>query len=413
MIEVNLHTLDNGLRLLHHYNGSTRMVAVNTLFDVGSRDENITHTGLAHLMEHLMFTGSRNAPSFDGALQAAGGVCNAWTSCDVTNYYDVLPAHNIETALWLESDRLASLNLDERSIALQKNVVVEEFKQRYINQPYGDVFHLLHGAAFTVHPYKWPTIGLRVEDVAQLPTEVVMDFFRRHYCVNNAVMCVAGNIDFARTVELVEKWMGDLPAGPVHERNLPVEPPQQAPRLVEHHAEVPQNRIFRAYHMCGRMERDFQACDLLSDVLANGTSSRFYRNLVTRGDLFTELDASVAGNADPSLFYVGGALCDGVSFDEAEAAIDAELERLLEGGVSDYEKEKCTNKFLSNDTFENIGYAEKATRLCRHELLGHAADINDEVAKYRAVTTRRLNEVAHRLFKPENCTTLRYGPGVK
>lgn len=413
MIEVNVHTLENGLRLLHHYNGSTRMVAVNTLYDVGSRDEHIAHTGLAHLMEHLMFTGSAHVPSFDGALQAAGGECNAWTSCDVTNYYDVLPAHNIETALWLESDRIANLNLDERSISLQKSVVVEEFKQRYINQPYGDVFHLLHGAAFTVHPYKWPTIGLRVDDVAQLPVEVVMDSYHRHYCVNNAVMCIAGNIEFGRAVELVEKWMGDLPAGPAHTRHLPVEPPQTEPRLVERHAQVPQNMIFRAYHMCGRIDRDFQACDLLSDVLANGTSSRFYRNVVTKGHLFTELDASVSGFTDPSLFYVRGALCDGVSFAEAEAAIDAELERLLAGGVSDYEKEKCTNKFLSNDTFENIGYAEKATRLCRHELLTEAADINNEVAKYRAVTTQQLGEVAHSLFRPENCTTLHYGPGVK
>lgn len=412
MIEVNVHKLDNGLRLLHHYNASTRMVAVNTLFDVGSRDEDIRHTGLAHLMEHLMFTGSAHAPSFDSELQAAGGESNAWTSFDVTNFYEILPAHNIETALWLESDRIANLNLNEESIALQKSVVVEEFKQRSINQPYGDVMHLLHGEAYRVHSYKWPAIGLNVEDIEAVDPEVVLDFYKKHYMINNAVMCIAGNVEFERAVELVEKWFGDFPMIAVPQRNIPAEPPQTSLRLVEHHASVPQNIIFRAYHMCERLSPDFQATDLLSDVLANGTSSRFYRNIVANTRQFTELDASVGGYADPSLFYIRGVLRDGVTFDEAEATIDNELEQLLVHGVSDYEVEKCTNKFLATDTFENLGYAAKASRLCNYELMSSAHDINNEVGKYRAVTPAKILQVAERIFKKENCTTLHYGPNV-
>lgn len=408
MINVSTHTLNNGLRVLHHYNGATRMVAVNILFDVGSRDETPEHTGLAHLMEHLMFTGSKNAPSFDDALQAAGGESNAWTSADITNYYDILPAQNIETALWLESDRLLNLNLNHQSIALQKSVVTEEFKQRYLNQPYGDLYHLLHGAAFTVHPYRWPTIGLNVEDIASVDDEVVADFYHSHYAVNNAILCVAGNVTFDKTIALVNKWFGDIPPHEVAARSLPREPRQLSPRLVERTAPVPADMIFRAYHMCSRTDHDFPATDLLSDILANGTSSRFYRNVVTKKGIFTELDASVAGLYDPGLFYVRGRLNPGCSFSDAEKAIDEELEKLIAEGVTDYEVQKYTNKFLANDMFESVHYVEKAARLCRYELLMGANEINNEVARYRAVDAGHIMNVAREVLRPENCTTLHY-----
>lgn len=409
MIKVSTIRLDNGLTLLHNYNAATRMVALNILYDVGSRDEQPEHTGLAHLMEHLMFTGSKNAPSFDGALQAAGGTNNAWTSVDVTNYYDIVPAHNIETALWLERDRLLNLNLDSHSIELQKSVVIEEFKQRYLNQPYGDFYHLLNGEAFKVHPYRVPTIGRNVDDIRDVPVEVVQHFFRSHYAVNNMVLCIAGSVPLERALELVKKWFGDIEPVNIEPRRLPQEPPQREPRLVvSDERDVPSNILWRAYHMCDRLSSDFAATDLLSDVLANGPSSRFKQSEMIKSGMMSELDASVWGTEDPGLFYIRARLADGVDFDTAAAALDAELNSLLDEGVTEREVTKYANKFVTTQQFENVGNDAKAARLCAFANRSSADDINREPELYRATTAADVNRVARAILRPSNCTTLLY-----
>ncbi len=413
MISVNTHKLKNGLRLLHHYDDATQMVAVNLLYDVGSRDEQPGKTGLAHLMEHLMFTGSTNAPGFDAALQAAGGESNAWTNVDMTNFYETLPAHNVETAFWLESDRLLNLSLSHESITTQKSVVIEEFKQRCLNVPYGDLVHIVNRLAFTNHPYRWPTIGAKIEDIENVSSQEILDFFHRHYAVNNLILCVSGHIDFEQTVSLAQKWFGSIQPRALNPRRLPVEPRQQEPRFMQiGNAEVPQDLIYMIYHMCGRGDADYQACDQLSDILSNGTSSRFYRNILVKTGLFTELDASITGTYDPGLFLIRGRLAEGVGFDEAKAAVALELRHLLDHGVTEHELEKCSNKFQSSSLFETVGYAEKAVKLSKYELLNKAEDINFEIDKYRALTPERIGTVATKLFDERNCSTLYYGPNA-
>lgn len=412
MIQFKTHQLNNGLRLIHHHDTATRMVAVNILYDVGSSDENPNKTGLAHLLEHLMFSGTKNVKKFDGMLQQAGGDSNAWTNLDVTNYYDILPCHNIETALWLESERLLNLNLTDENIEVQKNVVIEEFKQRYLNQPYGDVLHLTHGQAYSKHPYRWPTIGLDVDTINGFTRDDIIAFHDKYYTVNNAVMCVSGNVDFDTTVRLVEKWFGDIDAGMPCSRNLPVEPSQDSPRFMTHHCDVPNNMIFRTYHMCSRTDKDYQATDLISDILGNGTSSRFYKQLILTTGMFSDIEASVLGSRDPGLFYVRARLADGVDFDSANLAIDTVLQNLKENDITQYEIDKCVNKYISNKLFDNVGYADKAVSLCGHELLWGADGINTENDKYRSITPDDIHRIASVLIANNNCSTIYYGPNA-
>ncbi len=414
MIKIGRHTLDNGLRILHYHDASTQMVALNLLFDVGSRDESPAHTGLAHLIEHLMFTGTANVENFDIPLQAAGGESNAWTSSDVTNFYETLPAHNVETAFWLESDRLRNLALSARNIATQKSVVIEEFKQRCLNQPYGDLMHRLHALVYQVHPYRWPTIGLSTQDIADFPAEVITGFFHDYYHVNNAILCVSGNITLERTVELAQKWFGSFARHQVPQRCLPAEPPVEQPRLdAVRNTAVPQDVLVMAYPMVGRNHPDYQACDMVSDVLANGTSSRFYRNVLLGGKgLFTHLDASVTGTIDPGFLMIEGRLAQGVTHDQARAVIAEQIDRLTTDGISAHEVEKCANKWESTQLFENVSYAEKAARLCYCELLGDANKINTEIDAYRAITAEGITGLARRLFDPRRCCELRYGPNA-
>lgn len=410
MIDFTCHRFSNGLRLVHHYDATTRMVAVNLLYDVGSRDEHPSKTGLAHLMEHLMFSGTKNVEKFDDMLQRAGGDSNAWTSVDVTNYYDILPSHNIETALWLESERLLNLNLTAQNIEVQKSVVIEEFKQRYLNQPYGNVLHLMHGLAYEKHPYRWPTIGLDTETIKSFTDNDILDFHSRYYNIGSLVISISGNVEFETAVRLVEKWFGDIEPCESFARNLPLEPEQKGKKFLSHTSEVPSNMIFRVYHMCGRCEEDYAASDLLSDVLGNGLSSRFYRQLIQGTDMFADIDASVMGSRDPGLFYIRARLADGVPFEKANAAIDHVLAQLIDGGVEDGELVKCVNKYLSNKLFENVGYAEKAVSLCNHELMWGANGINIENDKYRAVKSQEVQDVASRILNDDNCSLIFYGP---
>ena len=408
MIRINKYCLSNGLRLIHHQDKETQMVALNLLYDVGSKDENPDRTGFAHLFEHLMFGGSVNIPDFDTPLQKAGGENNAWTSNDITNYYSVVPRQNVETAFWLESDRMLGLDFSEKSLSVQKQVVIEEFKQRNLNQPYGDIPLLIRPLAYKVHPYRWPTIGKRVEHIEQVKLEDVKSFFYKHYAPNNAILAVTGNISFEEAVDLTEKLFGTIERRDIESRNLPAEPIQKSARFQEVSRPVPLDSITKVYHMCRRMDEEYHCFDLLSDILSNGRSSRLFQRLVMDRKLFADIDASITGDIDAGLFMIKGKVNKGISLEEADRAIVEELRRLGENEVSAYELQKVVNKFESNDLFSNINYLNKATNLAYYELLDKAENIDSEIEKYKGVTSRTLKEVAERAFVEENSSTLYY-----
>ena len=326
MFKINRLTLDNGLKLVHYEDASTQMVALNIVYDVGARDEHPRHTGFAHLFEHLMFGGSLHIPDYDMPLQLAGGENNAWTNNDITNYYLTVPKANVETGFWLESDRMLGLDFSERSLEVQRAVVMEEFKQRCLNQPYGDVGHLIRPLAYRVHPYQWPTIGKELEHIAQATLDEVKDFFYRHYAPNNAVLAVTGNIGWEETVRLAQKWFGPIPRREVSERRLPQEPEQTEERRLCVERPVPLDALFMAFHMCRRDDPDYYAFDILSDILSNGRSSRLNLRLVQERKLFSSIDAYISGSRDAGLLHISGKPSPGVSLDEAEAAVRAELE---------------------------------------------------------------------------------------
>ena len=386
MIKVNRHILDNGLRILHHRDDSTQMVALNLLYDVGARDEDPQRTGFAHLFEHLMFGGSVNIPEFDTPLQIAGGENNAWTSNDITNFYTVVPAYNVETAFWLESDRMLSLAFTPRSLDVQKQVVIEEFKQRNLNQPYGDMDLLLRPLAYKVHPYAWPTIGKDISHIEGATLDDVKSFFFRYYAPNNAILSVSGHISFDETVRLCEKWFAPIERRDVPKRNLPVEPLQNERRSMEVERNVPLDAIKMAFHIGKRTDVDYHCYDTLSDILSNGNSSRLFRNLVTDKKIFAEVDASITGDLDSGLFLLSGKLLPGVTMKDGEEALLEELDRLVTEKVGEEELLKVVHKFESNDMFSNINYLNKATNLAYYELFDKAESINTEVDKYYNLT---------------------------
>ena len=408
MLQINRHILSNGLRLVHSQDASTQMVALNVLYNVGARDENPEHTGFAHLFEHLMFGGSVNIPDYDAPLQLAGGENNAWTNNDITNYYLTVPRQNVETGFWLESDRMLSLDFSERSLEVQRGVVMEEIKQRCLNQPYGDVGHLLRPLAYRVHPYQWPTIGKELSHIANATLEEVKDFFFLFFSPNNAVLAVTGNISFEEAVSLTEKWFGPIPRREVPLRQLPKEPVQTGERRQVVERNVPLDSLFMAYHMCDRLNADYYAFDILSDILSNGRSSRLNQHLVQEKQLFSSIDAYISGTIDAGLFHISGKPAAGVSLEEAEAAVREELNELQTALVQEHELEKVKNKFESTQIFGNINYLNVATNLAWFELNGQAEDMEKEVERYRAVTADRLKAVAQTAFREENGVVLYY-----
>lgn len=408
MLKINKHILSNGLRLVHSSDDSTQMVALNLIYNVGARDEDPGHTGFAHLFEHLMFGGSVNIPDYDGPLQLAGGENNAWTNNDSTNYYLTVPRQNVEIGFWLESDRMLSLDFSERSLEVQRGVVMEEFKQRCLNQPYGDVGHLLRPLAYKVHPYQWPTIGKELSHIANATLDEVKDFFFRFYAPNNAVLAVTGNIPFEEAVRLTEKWFGPIPSREVPVCCLPQEPVQTEERRLTVERPVPLDSLFMAYHMCDRQHPDYYAFDILSDVLSNGKSSRFNQRLVQQRQVFSSIDASISGSVDAGLFIISGKPAAGVSLEEAEAAVCEELKLLQTEMVGEQELEKVKNKFESTQIFGNISYLNVATNLAWFELYGQAEDMELEVERYRVVTAGQLQSVAQAAFRKENAVVLYY-----
>lgn len=408
MIQVNRYTLANGLRIVHNEDDSTQMVALNLLYDVGARDEDPSHTGFAHLFEHLMFGGSLHIPDYDTPVQNAGGENNAWTNNDITNYYITLPHQNVETGFWLESDRMLSLDFSPKSLEVQRQVVIEEFKQRNLNQPYGDASHLLRELAYESHPYRWPTIGKEIAHIAQATLEEVKDFFYRFYAPNNAILAVTGHISFEETVRLAEKWFGPIPARNISPRQLPAEKPQTAVRRKTVERKVPVDAIYMAFHMSNRMHPDYYVYDMITDILSNGRSSRFIQSLVQEQKLFTSIDAYISGSLDEGLLHVTGKPVEGVSLEQAEEAIWKELEKMKTVPVSEQELEKVKNRYESEQIFNNINYLNVATNLAFFELTGKAEDINEEVGKYRAVTAEQIQATSARCFVPENCSILYY-----
>ncbi len=402
--------LSNGLRVLVHEDRSTPLVAVNVSYSVGSRDEHPDKTGFAHLFEHLMFAGSANAPDFDDPLQRAGGENNAFTTNDYTTFYEIMPAENVETALWLESDRMMALNISKKSLDIQRKVVLEEFKETCLNEPYGDYWHHLSKMMYQHHPYRWPVIGLEPAHIENARITDVQHFYRNWYTPNNAVLSIAGNVSEQQALEWAEKWFGAIPSGPSIARNLPVEPKQTEAHRMELDADVPVRAIYLCFRTPARLDLDFYRIDLLSDILAQGHSSRLYRRLVKDKPMFSQIDAYVTANWDPGLLVIEGRPSDGVSTEEAIAAIWAELEQLKRETVGDRELEKIKNTFESTVVFSEINVLNKAQNLGYYELLDRAELMNDEVNTYLDITAKELLSAANQFFVPENSGILIYNP---
>lgn len=408
MIQFSKFTLENGLRVIVHEDHSTPMVAVNVLYDVGAKDENPAQTGFAHLFEHLMFGGSVNIPDYDEPLQQAGGENNAYTTNDITNYYIQLPAKNIETAFWLESDRMLSLAFGEKSLDVQRKVVCEEFKEHYINKPYGDVWKYLRELTYTVHPYRWMTIGKELSHIEEAQLQDVKNFFFKYYRPVNAILCVAGKTTVEEVKLLAEKWFGGIESGERYQRNLPEEPLQTAARVLRLEKEVPVSVIYKAYHIAERRHANYYVADLITELLSGGQSSRLHQRLVKEKKLFSQIDCYHTGSVEKGLLVIEGKILPHVSPEQADAAILEELELLKQEKVSDTELEKTKNKVESMIAFEDLSLLSRANNLAFYELLGDAARMNNEFENYNQVSTSDIQQQATIILDINNSNTLFY-----
>lgn len=408
MIKFSRHRLDNGLDIILYPDYSTPMVALDICYHVGAKHENPHRTGFAHLFEHLMFGGSKNIPDYDMPLQMAGGENNAYTTNDLTNYYLTLPKDNIETGFWLESDRMLELDFSQKSLDVQKNVVIEEFKQRNLNQPYGDVWALLRDLAYKEHPYRWTTIGKEISHIADASLAEVKDFFYRFYAPNNAVLVLSGHIEEDKMLKLAEKWFGSIPGRNVLKPALPAEPKQTEFRELTVERAVPDTVLYLAFHMGDRLSREYYICDLISDVLSGGNSSRLYQKLVKEQPLFVELDAYISGDHEPGLFVVSGKLSKDTSIEKAKTAIWAELEKMKQELVSPGELEKVKNKLEANHVYSQMGYMNMAQELATYENIGQAELLNDQLDWYRSITPEEIQQSSQMIFRLENCSQLNY-----
>ena len=408
MIRYNRFTLENGLRVLVHEDRSTPLVAMNVLYDVGSKDENPDATGIAHLFEHLMFEGSENIPAFDTPLQLAGGESNAFTNSDITNYYLTLPASNIETGFWLESDRMSGINFSQSNLDTQKKVVTEEFRQRYLNQPYGDAILLLRPMAYKVHPYRWPTIGMDISHVENTGLEYLRGFFFSHYAPNSAILTLTGNISQGEALKLAEKWFGPIGKREVRTRNLTAEPLQTEERRHTVESDVPATALYKVWHIGRRTDPDFFTLDLITDLLSGGESGRLYNILVKDKKLFSDINAYITSDQDPGLMILSGRLMKGVGIDEAEQEVNKIINGMKEDAADSEEIEKVKNKYESSIVFSYTNILNKAMNLAVYELLGDPEMINKEVEKFRKTDKNMIIETARKYFTGNNCSTLYY-----
>lgn len=407
MIEFERFTLENGLRVLFHQDTTTPLAVVNMLYDVGARDESEDQTGFAHLFEHLMFGGSLNIPEFDTPLQRAGGENNAFTSNDITNYYDILPVENIETALWLESDRLLSLAFTPKSLEVQRQVVIEEFKQRYLNQPYGNVWLELRPLAYTTHPYRWATIGKKIEHIEQATMDDVKAFFKKHYNPQNAILCIAGNLELEHVKTLTEKWFSEIPAGEKYTRNLPKEPEQKEFREKTIESKVPTDAFYYAFKMVDRLHPDFYITDALSDALGRDKSSRLFVALKKEQKLVSEINAYIMGSHDEGLLVISGKLNDGISFETLDAALWKVIEQLNDAPMDAKELDKIMVKIRTAKAFQDQGLLNRAMALCSGELLGDANLVNLENEEYKKITPADMHRVSKATLQKNRCSLLR------
>jgi len=408
MINFERFVLSNGLKVLVHKDLSTPMAVVNVLYDVGARDEDENRTGFAHLFEHLMFGGSINIPEYDEPLQLAGGENNAYTTNDLTNYYCQLPAENLETAFWLESDRMLSLAFDEKSLDVQRKVVSEEFKEHYINKPYGDVWNKMRTLAYKMHPYKWMTIGKELKHIEEAQLQDVKNFFFKHYTPANAILVVAGNVETENVMRLADKWFGPIPAGEKYIRRLPQEPKQTEAGRLEVKADVPLDAFYKTWHMASRLERGYYVVDLITDILGGGASSRLYQALVKEQKLFSNIECYHFGSIDTGLLTIEGKLVKGVKIEDAEKAVNTEVEKMKTNLVDEKELQKVINKTESTILFEDMTVMSRANSLAYYELLGDAQLMNDELPKYESVTVQELLEECIKVFDEKNSNTLYY-----
>jgi zinc protease len=408
MIQFDKFILDNGLRVIVHEDASTPMAVVNVMYDVGAKDEDPSKTGFAHLFEHLMFGGSLNIPDFETPLQVAGGENNAYTSNDVTNYYIQLPAENLETALWMESDRMLSLAFSEKSLDVQRKVVSEEFKEHYINKPYGDVWFRMREMAYHQHPYRWMTIGKELSHIENARLDDVKKFFFKHYRPINAILVVAGNVKTEQVKQLVQKWFGDIPMGDKYQRDIPSEPKQQQPRKLELKANVPLDALYKCWHMDSRLDHGYYVADLITEVLGGGGSSRLYQALVKEKKLFSNIECYHFGSVDTGLLTIEGKLVKGVDMKLADQAIDEVLEEMKREGITEKELEKIKNKTESAIAFEDMSVMARANSLAFYELLGDAALFNSDREKYLSVTCDDILQYSRKLFDMNNSNTLYY-----
>jgi len=411
VVQFERFTLANGLRVLVHRDTSTPMAVVNVLYDVGAKDEDPNRTGFAHLFEHLMFGGSVNIPVYDEPLQMAGGENNAYTTNDLTNYYIQLPAENLETAFWLESDRMLSLGFSENSLEVQRKVVMEEFKEHYLNKPYGDVWLKLRNLAYDVHPYKWMTIGKELSHIENAGLQDVKDFFFKHYRPANAVLVAAGNVTTEGVKALAEKWFGPIESGEKYNRQLPAEPEQKVAKRLEVHAAVPLDAFYKTWHIYGRLDHRYYVSDLISEILGGGGSSRLFQALVKEKKLFSNIECYHFGTTDAGLLTIEGKLVKGVKMEDAEAAVEEELSKIKAEKISDDELQKVKNKTESTIAFEDMSVMNRANSLAYYELLGDAALMNTELDRYNTVTVDEIQALSKEIFREENSSTLYYHAG--
>ena len=408
MIQFEKFTLVNGLRVIVHQDLSTPMAVMNIMYDVGARDDDPEKTGFAHLFEHLMFGGSVNIDSYDEPLQMAGGENNAYTSNDLTNYYIQLPAENLETAFWLESDRMLSLAFGEKSLETQRKVVCEEFKENYLTKPYGDAWHKMRELAYKKHPYRWMTIGKELSHIENAQLQDVKDFFFKHYRPVNAVMVVAGNVTVEKVKALTEKWFNEIPSGEMYKRNLPQEPEQTEERRIEIKSDVPLDALYKCWHMPGRLDRRYYITDLLTDILSGGGSSRLYQSLVKEKQLFSNIECYHFGSTDAGLLVIEGKLVKGIKMEVAEKAVEMELDKMKTDLVSETELQKVKNKAESTMAFEDMSVMSRANSLAYYEILGDASLMNSELEKYAAVTSGEISDESRKIFRDTNCNTIYY-----
>ncbi|PWL31191.1 pitrilysin family protein [uncultured Roseivirga sp.] len=413
MINYESFTLANGLKVIVHEDHSAPIAAFNLLYKVGARDEDPEKTGFAHLFEHLMFGGSKHVPEYDEPLQKVGGDNNAFTSNDITNYYITLPSSNLETAFWLESDRMLSLSFDPKVLEVQRSVVIEEFKQRYLNQPYGDAWLKLRPLAYKEHPYRWATIGKEISHIEKATMDDVKEFFFKYYLPNNAVLVVAGDVTLSEVKRLSEKWFGEIPMGKAVEKNLPVEPEQTEYRLLEVEEDVPIDSLYMVFHMGARLDDSYHATDLLSDILGRGKSSRLYNELIEQKRMFSSLSAHVSGSLDPGLFVIEGKLNTEFTIEEGEEAIWNLIEAFKSEELSELEVTKVKNKAESTLVFSEMELLNRAMNLAYAEMLGDVSLVNQELAKIRSVGPEDILAAAKKVLRKENASVLRYKSNKK